>query len=195
MDVSSGNWENIHTWLPLAKLFRDLDFGCALDTYTIPTKPYDFPQRNLHSQINGTPCQLVKALNEVARLGLQAREEGWRTDAKLKKEFEKWMDRVVSTGGKYAPIMVGRLRRWEVRQDLEGLKCFRKGKASTSRPYYYRVEKAKPCRKKPDPAKLQAAKEWRERSKLQRLAVEVESVTGAMIKTEDDEMELEDAFA
>ncbi|KAK4570261.1 hypothetical protein LTR86_002341 [Recurvomyces mirabilis] len=81
--LTQYTWSDMPTWLPLAKLYRDVEAVGVLKIFVAE----DLPVKRYSEQYHG--------LWQVARLGLQARTEDW-DDAKLEKEFEDWAERVLA---------------------------------------------------------------------------------------------------
>ncbi|KAK5125598.1 hypothetical protein LTR85_011872 [Meristemomyces frigidus] len=81
LHCTKSNWADIHTWLHLARLVRDIDIG-----FIECNEEYD--SCNIGSALS---AGIGRAFYEIAMLGSRAATEGW-DEQTLEVEFEEWVD-------------------------------------------------------------------------------------------------------
>ncbi|KAK3629514.1 hypothetical protein LTR22_021882 [Elasticomyces elasticus] len=104
--LMSATFEDIHTWLPLAKLFRDYDIGCTLDIRGALEGLRAFCEYGSF----GVSSQIDCALKTVITMGLKAKQLAWDEEY-LQMVYEGWVPTQIP-GAKRRRLHSGRLRTW-----------------------------------------------------------------------------------
>ncbi|KAK5733674.1 hypothetical protein LTR17_009527 [Elasticomyces elasticus] len=90
--LSSGRWDKVHTWLPLAQLFCDHDFGFTIEELENEGDDRYHYYAGRSGQFGGTHRHIAHAMRQVIELGVRARDEKWRNDY-LEIMFEEWAEK------------------------------------------------------------------------------------------------------
>ncbi|TKA80560.1 hypothetical protein B0A55_02015 [Friedmanniomyces simplex] len=89
--LSSGSWEDMQSWLPLAQLLREYRFGRPRKRY----EEQEGPRASEHvpevKVVYERHHRIAAALNEVIALGIEAREQDW-SNTELEFAYWNWMD-------------------------------------------------------------------------------------------------------
>ncbi|KAK4956635.1 hypothetical protein LTR10_006162 [Elasticomyces elasticus] len=97
--------DHIHSWLPLAQLFRDYVTCGKVEVHS-----RIHGSRTFWCVPNGVSRQVSCALEDVMRMGLKARERGW-SDEYLKMVYEEWAVAQIPTA-KRRRHHYGELQNW-----------------------------------------------------------------------------------
>lgn len=119
-NVTKTNWDHLHTWLPLAKLFHEVNFNLNFDDFAQPVDRaerledyrydrYLWPFTYSDSVIKASRY-VEPVLNRVVALGLKAKKENWHEDT-LESEFEQWVEEKVDTELAWKKNMNARLKK------------------------------------------------------------------------------------